>query len=105
MEHADKPPLTGKIVFHQTLFILISNSSMLYQEMLIEHVMLLKLAQLTPTILVRFLPGCFSAALVLSWQIPLLPFGIAVLVSPLFSGFFHPLPVILGYDLQILPII
>lgn len=47
MEHADKPPLTGEIVFHQTLFILISNSSMLYQEMLIEHVMLLKLAQLS----------------------------------------------------------
>lgn len=47
MEHADKPPLTGEIVFHQTLFILISQSSMLYEEILIEHVTFLKLAQLS----------------------------------------------------------
>lgn len=51
------------------------------------------------------LPGCFSAALALSWQIPLLPSGTAVLASPPSSESFHPLPVILGYDLQILPII
>lgn len=73
--------------------------------MLIEHEMLLKLAQLSSDYTLQILPGCFSAALVLSWQIPLLPSGIAVLVSPPFSESFHPLPVILGYDLQILPII